>query len=118
MTIYGDVVSIAATTAGVSGTITVPLGARLIGMNLAATGTVGVGITSVEVKWPGLQSPIKFVPNLLVMSTTNGAAIATCKTPFIDLSRLPPVVQTNTVTITITTTGNETVEVGLMWVAA
>jgi hypothetical protein len=117
MTLYGDVVSIAATTSGVSGTITVPMGARLVGLNLAATATSGVIISSVEISWTGLQSPIKFVPQIVISPGTNGAAVGTVKSPLINLSRLPPVGNTNTVTIKITSTANITVEAGLMWIA-
>lgn len=116
MTLYSDVVSIAATTAGVAGTIQAPVGARLIGMNLAATGTAGVVVTKVNIAWPGLSQPMSFVPSMLVVPTTNGAAVGTCKSPLIDLTKLPPV-GNNTITVTVTTTGNQTVEVGLMWVA-
>ena len=118
MTLYGDVVSITATTAGVSGTITVPMGARLLGLNIAGTeNAAAVVISSVEIKWTGLQSPIKFVPNIVSCVEANGSGVGTCKTPMIDLRKLPPVSNTNTVTITITSTANITVEVGLMWVA-
>jgi len=117
MTLYGDVVSIAATSSGVSGTITVPMGARLVGLNLAGTTTTGIVISSVEISWTGLQGPIKFVPQIVISPGTNGAAVGSCKTPLINLSRLPPVQNTNTITIKITSTGNITVEVGLMWVA-
>jgi hypothetical protein len=116
MTLYGDVVSIAATTSGVSGTITVPMGAKLLGLNIA--GTTGAAIiSSVEIKWTGLQTPIKFVPNIVICVGANGSGVGTCKTPMIDLRKLPAVSNTNTVTVTVTSTGNFTVEVGLMWVA-
>jgi hypothetical protein len=117
MGIFGDVVSIAATTAGVAGDIKVTQGARLIGLNLSATGTAGVVVTKINIAWPGLQQPVSFVPNMLVVPTTNGSAVGTCKTPLVDLSKLPPVAGQNTVTITITTTGNQTIEAGLMWIA-
>ena len=114
MTLYSDVVSIAATTSGVSGTITVPMGARLLGLNIA--GSIAI-ISSVEIKWTGLQSPIKFVPNIVFCLGANGSGVGTCKTPMIDLRKLPVVSNTNTVTVTVTGTANITVEVGLMWVA-
>jgi len=115
MTLYGDVVSIAATTSGVSGTITVPMGARLLGLNIACAGATL--LSSVEIKWTGLQTPIKFVPNIVYCLGANGSGVGTCKTPMIDLRKLPPVSNTNTVTVTVTSTGSYTVEVGLMWVA-
>jgi len=116
MTLYSDVVSIAATTSGVSGTVTVPMGARLLGLNIAGSVATGI-ISSVEIKWTGLQSPIKFVPNIIQCVGANGSGVAICKSPMIDLRKLPAVSNTNTVTITVTSTGNLTVEVGLMWVA-
>jgi len=116
MTLYSDVVSIAATTSGVSGTITVPMGAKLLGLNIASTGTTVV-ISSIEIKWTGLQSPIKFVPNMVSCVGANGSGVGICKTPMIDLRKLPAVSNTNTVTVTVTSIANCTVEVGLMWVA-
>lgn len=116
--IYGDVVSIAATTAGVAGTITVPMNAKLLGINVAATGTTASAILSkVELTWPGLQTPIKFTPSTLMVDSTNGPGFGACETPFIDLRKLPNVKGTNTVTITLTSTANITVKVGLMWTA-
>ena len=115
MTLYGDVVSLVATSSGVSGSITVPMGARLLGLNIA--GAAFVAISSVEIKWTGLQSPIKYVPNIVYVLGANGSGVGICKSPMIDLRKLPAVSNTNTVTITVTTTGNTTVEIGLMWVA-
>ena len=116
MTLYSDVASIAATTAGVSGSITVPMGARLLGLNIASI-IGGALISSVEIKWTGLQSPIRYVPNVVTCLGANGSGVATCKSPMVDLRKLPAVSNTNTVTVTVTTTANTTVEVGLMWVA-
>lgn len=121
MTIYSDVVAISATSAGVSGSITVPMGAKLLGLNIAsavAGGAVSGVIAVVEIKWTGLQSPIKLVPSMIQLSSTNGSSLTMCKTPLIDLRKLPPVANTNTVTITVISTANIAVEVGLMWVAA
>ena len=118
MTIYSDQVSINATTAGVSGTITVPMNAKLIGLNMAATGTTASAILGkVGITWPGLQTPMNFVPNLCVIDSTNGPGYGTCKSPLIDLRKLPAVKGTNTITITLTSTANVTVSVGLMWIA-
>lgn len=121
MTTYGDVVAISATTSGVSGTITVPMGVRLLGLNIAsaAAGGAALGVVaSVEIKWSGLQTPMKFVPSMSQLGSTNGSSLFMCKTPLIDLRKLPSVTNTNTITITVTTTASIAVEVGLIWVAA
>lgn len=116
MTLYGDVVSIAATSAGVAGTITVTKGARLVGLNLAATTTTASTLISkISVKWAG-QAEVSYVPNVIQVTSTNGPGFGTCKTPLIDLHKLPAV-GNNTVTITVTSLQNVTVEVGLIWIA-
>lgn len=117
MTLYSDVVSIAATTAGVSGTITVPMGARLLGLNMALVAADPIVITSIEIKWAGLQTPIKYVPSLTMNVGANGSGNAICKSPLIDLRKLPAVANANSVTITVISTANQTVEIGLMWIA-
>lgn len=116
MTLFSDNVSIAATSAGVSGTITVPMGARLVGINLAATdAAAAIVLSSVGIKWTG-QEELKYVPQIIVIGSTNGVSIGATKTPMIRLPNLT-VSNTNTVTITLTSTANITVVVGLMWIA-
>jgi hypothetical protein len=118
MTIYGDVVQIAATTAGVAGDIKVSQGARLLGLNLSCTNTAIVAISKINVQWPGLTQPWSFVPNIITSTTTNGISLGSCPTPLINLSKLPPVQGQNTVTVTVTTSANLTMVVGLIWEAA
>lgn len=114
MVLKGDYASIAGTTAGVSGTISVPSEARLFGINLNFN-TIAGGVRSVEVTWAGAPKPLKFVPQMGGISTGAGAALAMCDTPMIDLRGLV-IGKANTVTITLTTAVNLTVVVGLMWV--
>jgi hypothetical protein len=116
--LYSDVVAITSTTAGVSGTITVPTGAKLVCLNISGQLATFV-ISKVNISWQGLAQPMSFVPNMMALYGTNGAAIGMCNTPLIDLTKLPSVGTQNTVTITITSTGTVTgLEVALMWVAA
>jgi hypothetical protein len=110
----GDYVSIAATSTGVSGTISVPDGARLVGLNVSMKTADGGIISGIEIKGTGLPQPLKYVfPHTFVSITTNMCALAIGKTPTIKLDI--PIRGTNTVTIVVTTTANETVVCGLMW---
>jgi hypothetical protein len=111
--LQGDYASISATTAGVAGTISVPAGATLIGLNASMKGDGGL-ISSIEIKGPGIQQPLKFVPNLCICLATNGAAHGMAKSPLIDLGQISINNPTN-VSIVVTTTANETVVVGLVW---
>lgn len=114
---YSDTVSIAATTAGVAGSITVPMNAILTGINLAATDAAAASVLSrVQVAIVGLPV-IAYVPSIIVIGSTNGVSIAMCKTPMIKLPRIS-VGSAQTVVITLTSTANLTVQVGLMWEAA
>ena len=117
MTKYSETVSIAATSAGVAGSITVPIGAVLTGINLAATdAAAAIVLTQVKITISGLPV-IAYVPSIIVIGSTNGVSIAMCKTPMIRLPRIN-VGSAQTVTITLTSTANLTVQVGLMWEAA
>jgi hypothetical protein len=111
--LYSDSVSIAATTAGVGGTITVPAGAKLIGMNLAYFSATAVVPTKVSITWQGSPRNFDFVPNVMSMLGTSGGAMCMGATPTIPLNVV--VNSANTVTITITSSGNLTVQVSLMW---
>ena len=116
MTIYSDVVSIAATTAGVTGTINVPQGAKLIGINLSATdATAAIILSELAIYWPN-SNVYKYVPGIIVVGSTNGVGITMCKTPAIRLPNLD-VGGANQITIKLTSTANITVSVGLMWIA-
>ena len=111
--LYGDTVAIAATTAGVAGTINVPIGATLVGMNVSMT-TVDAGIiASIKISWQGAPQPLIFVPGNFAILGTSGAGLQVRPTPLLPLNIT--VASANTVTITVTTTANETVNVGLMW---
>lgn len=116
MTLYSDTVSIAATTAGVAGSINVPIGAKLIGMNLAYFSATGALPTKVNITWPNAPQPFNFMQNAISNLGTSGGANCIAPTPSIPLGI--SVANANTVTITVTSTGNLTVQVSLMWEAA
>lgn len=108
-----EVVSIAATSSGVTGTIQVVEGARLIGMNLAFDDADGQP-QIVELTWSGCPQPLRFVPSIGANPlATAGAAKALLQTPLIPLN--VTVTKTSTVTVKVTSNANVTVEVGLMW---
>jgi len=114
MVLKSDSVSIAATSSGVAGTITVPNGARLLGINLNWMDADG-SPQRVELSWAGSPYPLKFVPQVCTQPQATQASVMTKETPWIDLRGLV-VRNTNTVTITITSNANATVVAGLMWV--
>jgi hypothetical protein len=118
MTLHGDYVSIAATTAGVSGSITtVPIGAKLVGLNVSMKTADGGIISSIEIISTGFPQPLKLMPKQIFGTiATNMYAISAASSPLIDLTPYNLTTQSNTVTIKVTTTANETVIVGLMWV--
>ena len=111
---FEDQASIAATTSGVAGTINVPLGARLVGMDLAFTGAAGAIPVKIELTWPSSPQPLKFTPNLVSVFATPGAAISILRAVAIPLD--VSVGKATTVTITVTSTGNVTTIVGLRWI--
>lgn len=116
MTKYGDYVSIAATTAGVTGTITVPDGALLADLTVNFKGDGGI-ISSIELTAPNLPTPLKFVPPIGNSTTaTNTIGVAVGKDLIIPLGI--QVRGTNTITLKVTTTANETVICGLTWLGA
>lgn len=116
MTLYSDTVSIAATTGGVAGTINVPTGAKLIGMNLAYFSATAAVPTKVSINWQNSPRNFDFVPNVISMLGTSGAAMSMTPTPTLPLN--VSVNSANAVTITVTSSGNLTVQVSLMWEAA
>lgn len=115
--IKSDYVSIAATTAGVTGTITtITLGARLLGLNMAMKTADGGIVTAIEIIGTQFPTPIKLLPSMFFnMVTTNCMACAVAPTPLINLERFGLTAKSNTITIKVTSTANETVIVGLMW---
>jgi hypothetical protein len=117
---YGaDVVSIAATSSGVSGTITVPSGAHLRSLSLAYVESANAGDvpTIIELSWAQSPSPLRFVPN--GWGAVVGTPVTTGDVHMIgDQMTIPLDVVVNnatTVTIKVTSTGNLTVKVGLEW---
>ena len=115
MTLYSDSVSIAATTAGVAGTITVPMGAKLVGINLAYFSATAAVPTKVNITWQNAPQPFNYVPNVMSMLGTSGGAMCMGATPTIPLNIVTNTA--NTVTITVTSSANLTVQVSLMWEA-
>lgn len=123
--VYGsDTVSIAATTAGVTGTITVPAGVKLKQLSFAYAATTNLPevITIIELTWANAPTPLRFTPNIwgFKMGTPAGSASVSlisdeetnnpCHIP------LDVIVKgSTTVTVKVTSTGNLTVKVGLEW---
>lgn len=120
MTYGADVVSIAATTSGVSGTITVPSGAKLNNMTLAYVEAANAGDvpTIIELTWTNSPSPLRFVPNALA-EVVGTAAAGGAMVMLPDENCLIPlnviVVNATVVTVKVTSTGNLTVKIGLEW---
>jgi hypothetical protein len=116
MTLYGDYATISATTSGVDGSISVPVGARLVGLNInMKTADAGI-ISAIEIKGTGLQRPVKIVPNIFFGSiATNMYGISVAPTPAIDLTPYQMIAKTGTILINVTVTSSQTVTIGLMW---
>jgi hypothetical protein len=110
---YSQVVSIAATTAGVAGTITVPAGAHIIALDIAFTGAAGAIPVKFALSWPQSPQPLNFTPNLASVFATPGAGISIQAAYAIPLD--VTVDKATVVTITVTSTANVTIEVGLRW---
>jgi len=114
-----DVVSIAATTSGVTGTITTGIGARLKCAKLAWTQTVTADIpTIVEFTWAGCPSPLRFVPN--VISIIAGTAVGGNANLLSDMDGCIIVLdavmeKADILTVKITSTGNLTVKASVEW---
>lgn len=116
-----DVVSIAATTSGVTGTIVTQIGAKLKSIHLAWTQTVTSDIpTIIELTWAGCPSPLRFVPNVIsiiagtavgggagLMGDSDGQQIA------LDVT----MEKADLLTIKATSSGNLTVKISLEWEA-
>lgn len=115
--LQGDYASISATSSGVSGTLTtVPNGIALMGLNVSMATADGGVISSIEITGAGIQQPLKLVfPHCFGSITTNMYAMAVGRTPTIDLQRFNIKANNNSITVKVTTTANETVIVGLMW---
>jgi hypothetical protein len=111
---FEDQASIAATTSGVAGTINVPLGARLKGLDIAFTGAAGAIPVLISLSWPGSPQPLNFTPSIASVFATPGAAIAILRAIAIPLD--VTVDKATIVTVTVTSTGNVTTIVGLRWI--
>lgn len=116
-----DVVSIAATTAGVTGTITTSVGARLKNIKLAWTQTVTSDIpTVVELSWAGCPSPLRFVPNAIsILAGTASGGNANLMGDTVGFSIVLDVTmeKADILTVKITSSGNLTVKVSMEWEA-
>lgn len=118
---YGaDMVSINATTSGVTGTITVPSGAKLRNLSLSYVAVVNVPDTPIiiELTWANSPTPLRFTPN--VWGQVTGTSVTGGETTLLpDESCLIPldvtVQNATTVTVKVTSTGNITVKIGLEW---
>jgi len=113
--LYSDTASIAATTAGVGADLKVPTGAKLVGINLAYFSATGAVPTKVSISWQNSPRNLDFVPNAVSMLGTSGGSICIAPTPTIPLNIT--LQGANVVTITITSSGNLTVQASLMWEA-
>lgn len=115
MTRYGQSATIAATTAGVAGTIIAPKGARLVGLN-AAFAVVDDIPKTIEMKFQNGVTR-KYVFPISAQTQTTQAATATAPTPLIPIEGIV-LDSEKTITFTIVSTGNITVRLGLMWDAS
>lgn len=118
--VYGaDTVSIAATTAGVTGTITVPSGAHLRNMTLAMTQVnTGTIISTVELSWAQCPTPLRFIFNMwsaIIGTSVTGGQINLLSDEKMQLPLDVIVANATLVTIKVTSTANQTVYIGLEW---
>jgi len=119
--VYGaDVVSIAATTAGVSGTITVPSGAHLRNITLACSPSAAAAevVTVIELTWANSPTPLRFTPNMIGVAagtavTSGSVSILSDENGMIPLDVV--VSNATVVTIKVMSTANLTVKLGLEW---
>jgi hypothetical protein len=116
---YADTVEIAATTAGVAGTITTNQGARLRKINLAWTNAANADVpTVIEISWTGAPRPMRFVPNCMALfagTPVGGGATFMSDADGVQIPLDVVMEKTDQLTITVTSTGNLTVQVGVEW---
>lgn len=118
---YGaDVIGISATTAGVTGTITVPSGAHLRNLAFAYVGTANTPDTPtiIELTWANSPTPLKFTPN--VWGQVTGTSVTGGQTSMVADEKmhipLDVVVRNATVvTVKVTSSGSLAIRVGLEW---
>lgn len=115
--LYGDYVSISATASGVSGTINVPKGVRLVGIDLNWMDADGIP-TRVVLSGGTLPQSLEFVPNVGgQLQTGNSAATGICQSPLINLRPFNLTWNGGNITVTVTSTAPAIVVVGLTWEA-
>lgn len=116
-----DVVSIAATISGVTGTITAQIGAKLRCVKLAWTQTGTSDIpTVIELTWAGCPTPLRFVPN--VISIIAGTAVGGDAQLMSDMDGCfilldVTMEKADVLTVKATSTGNLTVKISVEWEA-
>lgn len=116
-----DVLSIAATTAGVTGTITTQIGARLKLINIAFTQTVTADIpTIIELTWAGCPTPLRFVPNMMSIiagTAVGGQAGLLSDSDGVQIMLDVTMEKADLLTVKVTSTGNLTVKISMEWEA-
>jgi hypothetical protein len=118
---YGaDVVAIAATTSGVTGTISVPAGAHLRTLSWAFVETANTAdvITIIELTWANAPTPLRFTPNAWacnVGTTVTGGQITMVADENLAIPLDVIVANATVITVKVTTTGNLAVKIGVEW---
>jgi hypothetical protein len=120
MTYGADVVAIAATTSGVTGTIKVPQGAHLRNLSLGFTESANGAdvVTIIELTWTGSPTPLRFTPNQWAQAIGTPAAGGQVTLVADENCMIPldvRVEKDNLVTIKVTSTGNLATKIGLEW---
>jgi hypothetical protein len=111
-----DVVSIAATTAGVTGIITVGKGARLKSLSMAFTQNVTADLPQiVELTWVESPTPLRFVVPAISMIAGTAVGGQADLNDAINLPLDVVVEKGDVVTVKVTSSGNLTVKIGLEW---
>jgi hypothetical protein len=123
--VYGaDTVAIAATSSGVTGTITVPAGVKLKQLTFAYAATTNLPeiITIIELTWANAPTPLRFTPNMWSFKMGTPAASAAISLISDEEANNPChipldviVKGATTVTVKVTSSGNLAVKVGLEW---
>lgn len=116
-----DIVSIAATTSGVTGTIVTQVGAKLKCIHLAFTQTVTADIpTIVELTWAGCPSPLRFVPNVISIiagTAVGGQAGLMGDADGMQIALDVTMEKADLLTVKVTSSGNLTVKLSVEWEA-
>jgi hypothetical protein len=116
---YSDVVSIAATTSGVTGTITTQYGAHLRKINLAWTQAATGDLPQIiELTWTGSPTPLRFVPNAISMvagTPVGGNANLMGDSDGLEIPLDVTMEKADVLTIKVTSSGNLTVKISVEW---